>query len=121
MNKQAKHSPLPWAILKAWPNRIVAQDDADKSIGWHNDDEEDQRRFATVLVESDDSVSPRAWRRIPRSVAVANAALIVRAVNHHDELVALLERVAEWNAPSGFSDCDRAIADARALLAKVKA
>ena len=45
----------------------------------------------------------------------ANARLIAAA----PEMAELLERVAEWNAPSGFSDCDRVIASARALLAKV--
>jgi hypothetical protein len=60
-----------------------------------------------------DSIGQRAWD--------ANCFLILRAVNHHAELLAFVERVARFKAECICSNCVELSPSARELLDKVKA
>lgn len=101
-----KHTPTPWAV-----NPIKAQVDAFDHDG--------------PL-----PVCQMLWPTTLRSEqeALANAARIVHCVNHHDELVAALEQIAEGcvSRRPGHVDADKNLtkaeieAIARAILAKVK-
>jgi hypothetical protein len=100
---RATHSPLPW---RASPSDDEFFEDC-------NILRPDGLAVAVAVVNGD----------IAKKEADMNAELIVRAVNHHDALVAMLERVVE------YYDCDLSESgmaphapckDARALLAKVK-
>lgn len=61
---------------------------------------------------------------ISKAEARANAALIVRAVNAHDDLVALVREITEQrnaNTRAMAKASPSWVADARALLARIKA
>ncbi len=99
---ETKFTPGPWEIGKC----------RDGCAGLYSDG---HGHFAEVFYNSENEEGDDADFE-DDAEAVATAALICAA----PEMLALLERMAEWNVPSGFSDCDHAIVDARALLAKVK-
>ncbi len=96
----ADHSPLPWRLDRLYEASIVAGTDGDPS-------------FELVA----ECHAPSAF---------ADAALIVRAVNNHDRLVAALEAICDeedgglddyWEHTFGRD----IVKDARAVLADVKA
>ena len=105
MNKQAKHSPLPWD-WHTHPNGRNSK---------RRDGDDRQMRF---LVASDGQGFAHTVG-LEHDTDEANAAFIVRAVNHHDELVALLEEIKrELNG--GMNTLDTA-ASAKPLEMKIDA
>jgi len=107
----AEHSPLPW-VAEAPGNHVNAHCgilcDAGEGV-----------YVADVYADCEELSSV---------VAEANAQLICRAVNHHDELVAALKRLRidanrlcdRMLGGSYEDDCRRSIAIADAVLTKVK-
>ena len=78
---QTKHTPLPWQYSHR-----------ETSDGMYS---------TQVYDEAGETIATLAWYPVQegsltRTAREANAALIVRAVNSHAELVAALEHVSDW-------------------------
>lgn len=94
-----KHSLLPWSV--GLPAIAVAGAD-----GWP---------IAMLVSRGDMS------REASDQIRLADAEFIVKAVNHHDELVAALKDAVEWmNDRRELAEIVPAIARALDVLAKVK-
>ena len=108
-----KHTPTPW-VPDMSPNRASSKE---QIIAYDK-----TRTYCRVLALDDGT-----WGRV---VAKANAALIIRAVNHFDELVTALQEAETWlmrvsnelldgegSRPAYAATCEKV----RAVLAKVEA
>jgi hypothetical protein len=110
MTDLSKATPRPW--------RVIVDDTGGPFTGWPS---------ITSTPEVDTTVVHRAgfkqeyWGEASERETHANAALIVRAVNERDELIAALRDILEWYRKQMDFDIDGPAARARVLLAKVDA
>lgn len=106
---KTKHTPLPWHVAPSAGKSLI----------------EDQHCNEVASVATYGAgFGPQGWP-FPWHHAEANAALIVRAVNSHAELVAALETttrlLALLNAPGTNDPIEAAVFKARAALSRANA
>lgn len=109
-----KISQLPWAVVRG--NLIIPASHVGRRIGCSTSKTEHISDFAHVITHvSDDTI------RFATDEIRANAAFIVKAVNHHDQLVQAVKDLLKY---AGIIEerCDSVATDAaRAALAAVEA
>ena len=104
-------TPAPWAVAD------------DTVIYYDGDDEDIVADFANHEVESlgETCIGHVGYK----GVDAANAAHIVKCVNHHDELVTRLTQLVRdcdnWGVDETYYDIEDSMIHARAILEKVKA
>lgn len=96
-DRTAGHTPTPWAVFPGFGSEyVVPASHLGRSMGGASDPDQDARRYAHPICRM-----PRPGSRYAQATIEANAALIVRAVNVHedltDALAALLEDVLAIN------------------------
>lgn len=108
MNETVKtHTPLPWEIDPAYLSEVQTSQLQSISTCWHEQAVGQQITVTGIL---------------PCSLAesAANAALIVRAVNNHDDLLALAHQYAsDLRHPPSAESVERRLERIAAVLAKV--
>ena len=115
MSNEAKHTPLPWAAVRQYGS-------AHWMIGYG-----EYGLIANVGNHAPDARGrPNSANGAPEGEIAANAALIVRAVNAHADLLATLEMAKatierlEVKHAGGFSSCSGTLDVIRAALAKAR-
>jgi len=104
----AAHTPLPWAACKGGGCRCgqIWSVPADQQVAHANDEWGDEPGFP--------------YGAVGRVQQAANAALIVRAVNNHDDLLALAHQYAsDLRHPPIADSVERRLERIAAVLAKV--
>lgn len=90
---QGEHTPTPWRVTDPGPNAVV---------------------------RGADGVIVAVRHRLPASAHQANVALIVRAVNGHDDLLAALKLFVETYEQLPSERATVAMANARAAIARAE-
>jgi hypothetical protein len=115
-------TPRPWAVHQQWRDRVIPASDLGKRIGGSSDEDHDRAAYALVLARTTgEREFTKFAHRATKAEGEANAALIVRAVNSHDDLVEALHNMVALAAPH-FSDAPQmlALSEARVALAKAR-
>lgn len=117
----SKHTPGPWGIIAIAPKAATAGHTA-YIIGRRESNIEKSMTGLANALSDDNAVCIVA--EVGNGIGDANAALIIKAVNCHDDLVGALQAVVDAdNCKAGMGtvyEMSRAISEVNAALAKAK-
>jgi hypothetical protein len=110
MNTKSSHTPTPWFKYKLWPDRF--------SIGAY--------RHGSLCIDIGTMIPKRIVtasgdESISKEEALANVDIVIKAVNHHEELIKRLESMVyafDDNFPEGGL-YHTVLKDAREILTKI--
>ena len=114
---ESKHTPGPWQVMNEYDGATIVIANVDGETFTDGTSTFSYDVVCDTL--PDDGDGSRS-----REIAIANAALIVRAVNAHDDLVAALKEARRWvegNTAAVRGLSDRAAAPGEAMLTAIDA
>jgi len=101
MSAEGKHTATPWRMHHFFPLWIVPDGQEMRSRGGAQDDAEDSARFAQDICSLQDCTRHRSTEEV-----LANARLIVSAVNQREELLEALRHEMQRNHEHHAAACD---------------